>query len=301
VLLAEDVPTGKLVALKILNEDAAESPETVARLRREGEMAARIRSEYVVDVLGAGRTEDGAPFLVQELLEGETLSERLEARGGRLSQGEAVALGIELLRALEDVHRAGVVHRDLKPENIFLSPPRLTGARVKLLDFGVAHVIGGDGIVQTHHGLALGTLAYMPPEQVLGQPIDARADLYAIGIVLHLLVTGALPFTGCAAVVVRAKCAGVAPSAETIGPDVDPALASILETAMRPDPAQRHCSARAFREALEAWVEGRRPSSGAQARRRSRHRPGSAGPRRPGGARRGEVRLRYLHRRPRRP
>jgi serine/threonine protein kinase len=203
VFAAQNVRTGKEVAIKWMTgrprNESAVSAVNAQRFRREARAAARIRHPNVVDVYDVGGS-DQAPYLVMELLEGESLRARL-ARGA-LAWGEAVSLLRAALSGVAAAHAQGVIHRDLKPDNIFLCTNRLSeGAppTVKVLDFGVASMRdsenGEEFASLTRTGSVLGTPAYMPLEQLKGEPVDRRADLYALGVVLYEMLTQRLPFS----------------------------------------------------------------------------------------------------------
>jgi serine/threonine protein kinase len=196
VLEAQNQRTGKRVAIKWMSSSAGGDvhASAIARFRREARVVAEIDHVNVVNVYDVGE-RDGTPFLVMELLRGETLRAKL-ARGP-LSWEEARELMLGITRGVQAVHRAGVVHRDLKPDNIFLCSDGQGPAITKVLDFGVAAMRKGldaGSASLTHTGAILGTPAYMALEQLKGEEIDARADVYALGVMLYEMVTGALPF-----------------------------------------------------------------------------------------------------------
>ena len=174
-------------AIKILNPQFAQDPTTRERFRRESRHAQRLAHPNIIEIFDQGETEDGVPFLVMELLQGSSLADVLEK--GRLTLARALAIGIEMSRALARAHDFEVIHRDLKPENVFLLP----GDHVKLLDFGIARCTQDARL--TNLGEIFGTPQYMAPER--GSSIDAGppADLYALGIMIFEMVTGKLPFT----------------------------------------------------------------------------------------------------------
>ncbi len=201
VYRAEDAETGRVVVLKVIRPEHAESPEQVARFLGELKVGARVRSPRVRQVLGTTRTDEGRLVLVLDYVDGRSLAEILACEG-HLTEVRALALAREVALALADVHAAGVVHRDLKPSNLLVSGIGGTEA-VTLLDLGVARrldvppalsdVEGADS-VQTHTGHVVGTPAYLSPEAILGDPVDPRADLYALGVMLHEMLCGARPF-----------------------------------------------------------------------------------------------------------
>lgn len=199
VFRAQDVYLGRVVALKILAEKLAVDPEMLRRFEREGAAAASLCHPNICTVFESGNWK-GRPYFAMELLEGDALDQRLKR--GPLAAGEVVAVGIGTAAALEAAHALGVVHRDIKPGNLFLT----SSGQVKVLDFGLAKQkpqaapLGDDAPTMvtfvTRKGTILGTLAYMAPEQVRGEALDGRADLYALGVTLYELSTGRLPLGG---------------------------------------------------------------------------------------------------------
>src|SRR5690606_28206442 len=158
------------------------SPELVQRFAREAMLLARVRHPNVVSILDVGQTDDGAPCMAMEFLEGEALDARLE-RKGVLPWQEVRAIGLATLVGLDAVHDAGIVHRDLKPANIIIT--NTSPEVVKLVDFGIAHSTASDAAKYTKAGLVIGTPAYMSPEQLIGGTLDARSDLYALGLLMY--------------------------------------------------------------------------------------------------------------------
>jgi len=186
--------TGRQVAIKILDQSYLNNNQVTRRFLREARAASAVDHPGIVEVLDIDETEEGLPFIVMELLEGETLARRIERRG-RLGQDELVRLGVLLLEALEAAHAQGVIHRDLKPENIHVVPAGRHGEIVKILDFGISHMAEPHEQKLTMTGSVLGTPHYMSPEQAMGETeIDHRADLYAAGVVLYEMAVGDVPF-----------------------------------------------------------------------------------------------------------
>ncbi|HEY4117674.1 MAG TPA: serine/threonine-protein kinase [Byssovorax sp.] len=194
---AENVDIGKRVAIKVLAQELTTSAIVVERFLREARAAAAIRSPYICDVYDSGRLEDGRPFLVLELLEGESLYERM-TKIRYLDVDTTVHVIVQTCRGLTKAHAANIVHRDLKPENIFLTKDEEGNLLAKILDFGLAKFyapMGNEGQPQqarlTREGAVFGTPAYMSPEQVRGQgAVDHRADLWALGCITYECVTG---------------------------------------------------------------------------------------------------------------
>ncbi len=182
------------VALKCLHAGFARDPLVVERFKREARAATSIGHDHIVDVTDMGDLPDGAPYLVMELLAGESLGQRLER--GPLSIGLAVRIAVQVADALEAAHDKGIVHRDLKPDNIFLVARRDGAVFVKVLDFGISKMRADDTSASlTQTGMAIGTPSYMSPEQAQGlRSVDHRTDIYALGVILYQMLTGALPF-----------------------------------------------------------------------------------------------------------
>src|ERR1700759_4636207 len=192
------VDIGKRVAIKVLAQELTTSAVVVERFLREARAAAAIRSPYICDIYDSGKLEDGRPFLVLELLEGESLYERM-TKIRYLDFDNTVTVMVQTCRGLTKAHAANIVHRDLKPENIFLTKDEESNLLAKILDFGLAKFYapmasGSDQPQQarlTREGAVFGTPAYMSPEQVRGQgAVDHRADLWALGGIVYECFTG---------------------------------------------------------------------------------------------------------------
>jgi len=196
VWVGEHLELKSAVAVKFIDQHLAEDDRAKKRFRFEAQAAAALRSPHVVQVFDYG-IDEGEPYIVMELLEGETLATRLQ-RSGQLTVEDTMELCRQTAKALGMAHDRGFVHRDLKPENVFLVGDE-SGFIVKLLDFGVAKVIREDrrwSEFVTQPGNRLGTIYYMSPEQVQGQAVDGRADIWSLGIVVFECLTGRLPFEG---------------------------------------------------------------------------------------------------------
>ncbi|MFN3198417.1 MAG: serine/threonine-protein kinase [Bradymonadia bacterium] len=180
-------------ALKVLRLDS-ELPQGRARFARELKIITEMRSPYIVDVLDSGALEDGSPFIVMQLLNGQTVDDYIKT-AGPLSPTLAVTLAVQILEGLKVAHRSGVIHRDLKPANVFLNMKDGVITHGSILDFGLAKHIGPDaGPALTEQGMVVGTPTYMAPEQFLREPVDAQADLYAAGCLLYCMLAGRSPF-----------------------------------------------------------------------------------------------------------
>ena len=228
---AVDERLNRWVAVKVMHADGA-APE---RARREAVAAARLDHPGIVGVFDAGE-EDGARYLVSELVEGRTLAQ-LEA-AGELSDRDVLRIGLALTDALEHAHEHGVVHRDVKPQNV-LVPDRHKSWRgaAKLADFGVAMLAGDDPLTMT--GDVVGTLAYMAPEQAAGRRVDARADLYAVALVLYEALAGVNPMRGANPADTARRVGGPVPPLQRQRRDLPPELCAALDRALRTAPGER--------------------------------------------------------------
>jgi serine/threonine protein kinase len=261
VYRATDTRLDRDVAIKVLPPTTASDAEHRARLAREARVISRLAHPNICTLLDVGQ-ETGRTFLVMELLEGETLAQRLQK--GALPIDASLRIARDILAALHAAHRQDIVHRDLKPGNIMLTP---TG--VKLLDFGLAkwqpRPSGDDATAQvvdaTAAGTILGTLQYMAPEQLEGRPADARADLFAFGAVVYEMITGRKAFEGStqAAVIAAILKDQPRPIAEVV-PAAPAGLSRVIETCLTKSPDERWQSAADLQHAL-ALVAEARPAS----------------------------------------
>ncbi len=264
VYKASDERLPREVAIKVLPAGALADPERRARFRREAVALARLNHPAIATLFEFDQAAD-LDFLVMEFVAGETLEARL-ARGP-LAEDEIVALTLQVLDGLTAAHERGVVHRDLKPGNIVVTPR----GQVKLLDFGVAKFVGADRALEasvhtTGVGGLAGTLAYMAPEQLLETAVDARADLYAVGVVLYRMATGRLPFTDQPPLaLVNRILNDPPPSARALRADLAPGLDDLIRRCLEKDPARRPPSADALaaelRRALEPARDGAAPEA----------------------------------------
>jgi eukaryotic-like serine/threonine-protein kinase len=244
VYRGEDRVLGRPVAVKVLASPRASEPRSVERFRREARAAAGLSHPAVVGVFDTGADGD-AHYIVMELIEGRTLAEVLRARGA-LEPAEAIRIADRVADGLAAAHRVGLIHRDVKPGNIMLTPDR----GVKVMDFGIARAAGPDA-VQT--AVIMGTAAYVSPEQASGSAVDARSDLYSLGVVLYEMLTGRQPFIGDNPVAVAAMHVTERPdppSAHRAG--LPPGVDAVTERLMAKDPADRYASAEELRADLAA-------------------------------------------------
>jgi len=194
VYLGEHVKMGRKSAIKVMTQAMARDPEAIARFNREAANAARITHPHVCGIYDFGETEDGLIYLVMEFIEGESLSDLLR-REYVLPPRRALTILAQTADALQAAHDLGIVHRDLKPDNIMLARDRDGGDVVKVVDFGIAKAMTGDQRQEvTKTGLVVGTPEYMSPEQLSGDVVDGRSDIYSLALVFYRLLTGTLPF-----------------------------------------------------------------------------------------------------------
>src|SRR4051794_35446938 len=244
VYCAEDEQLGRRVAVKLLYRHLAEDVSFVERFRREASSAAGLQHPNIVSIFDRGEW-DGTYYIAMELIRGRTLKDIVRERGPAPPDA-AVDIVLQILRAARFAHQRGVVHRDIKPHNVLIDEE----GRVKVADFGIARAGASD---MTETGSIMGTAQYLSPEQAQGKPVDARSDLYSIGIVLYELLTGRVPFDAESAVTVALKQVSEPPiPPREIVPAIPPALEGVVLRAMEKDPARRFASADEFIEALHA-------------------------------------------------
>lgn len=255
---ALNLRTQRRFALKLVRGDASTAPELRERMLREASVAGRLEHPNVIEVYDVGETEAGEPYLVMELLRGESLADLLE-RVGRLDTVRAAAVGAEIAAALQAAHAAEIVHRDLKPANVFLHEDAGHGRVVKVLDFGVSKLMTPGSPSATATGAPIGTPAYMSPEQAEGRrDVDHRTDLWAVGVMLFEMVSGRLPFGGATAfAVVGEVLHAPIPRLDAVVSDADPRLSHIVARCLSRDPGRRFASARELGAALESLLPKR--------------------------------------------
>jgi serine/threonine-protein kinase len=251
VYVAAHAWTGRRVAVKVLKPSYVENEEVVKRFLREARAAAALHHPNVVDVLDMGRTDDGAVYMVLELLEGDSLGSLLRQHG-KMEPARVLPILVPMAEALAEVHDRGFVHRDLKPDNIFVAS--LRGRTVpKLLDFGIAKALH-DPDSSTRTGAIMGTAYYMSPEQASGRSdVGPPTDIWALGVVLYEALAGTPPFTAETATGVLVKILTTPPAPV---PDHVPAqIARVVENAMRSDPRERFADMRAMASAMREAAE----------------------------------------------
>ena len=244
-----DTVLDREVAVKVLHPHMAAREESRARLRREALTVARLRHENILEIYDYSGENAAESFLVTEFIHGMTMREWLDTRW-RPRPALAALVVHRLCVALGHAHKLGIVHRDIKPENVMI---RQDGC-LKLMDFGIAQIIDHQKLTMT--GQLLGSPAYMAPELISGKPIDARTDLFAVGIMLYQLATGALPFSGRNPHEVLSRIADAEyPKACTICPLVDDELEGIIAKSLAREPDLRYQSAEDFARELERYLE----------------------------------------------
>jgi eukaryotic-like serine/threonine-protein kinase len=268
VYRARDSRLGRSVAIKIVREGLAD-PDHISRFEREAKVLASLNHPHIASLFGM-EVADGRHFLVMELVEGETLADRL--RRGPLPVEDALAVGMQIADALETAHEKSVVHRDLKPANVKITPDE----KVKVLDFGLAKAVETNpasgsmsdsptlSMMASQAGIILGTAAYMSPEQAKGFPADHRSDVFSFGVVLYEMLTGRQPFQGETAPDVLASVLVRDPELSKLPADLNPRLAEILRRCLEKSPKRRWQAMGDLRSEIEAVAAAPRllPASG---------------------------------------
>ncbi len=253
---ARDTRLGRDVAIKVLPAEFAGDPERLRRFEQEARAVAALNHPNILALYDVG-THEGAPYLVSELLEGESLRARLE--GGPLAPRKAIEVAVQVASGLSAAHEKGIVHRDLKPENVFVT----TDGHVKILDFGLAKLRAGGRsesgepattvVTGTEPGVVMGTTAYMSPEQVRGGAVDHRSDIFSFGIVLYEMASGSRAFLrGSSVETMNAILKDEPPDLTALAPRVPPGLARVVQHCLEKRPGERFQSARDLAFALQA-------------------------------------------------
>ena len=248
VYLARDETLERWVAVKVLHREISDQPDQLERFRREARAVARLSHPNVVAVIDAGE-DGGYPYIVFEYVPGETLKARIDGVG-RLPLDEAAAYAIEIGRGLAAAHAQRLIHRDVKPQNVLID----SEGRAKVTDFGIARSLESDGLTKT--GRVLGTTDYVSPEQAMGQDVDARSDIYSLGVLLFEMLTGEPPFKAETVVGVAMKHVNEPmPDTQAHRSDASAALAKVVEKATSKDPARRYRNMNEMLADLEAALE----------------------------------------------
>jgi len=249
VYLARDETLERWVAIKVMHREISDQPDQIERFRREARSVAQLSHPNVVSVIDAGE-DGGYPYIVFEYVEGETLKQRIE-RLGHLPLDESAAYAIEIARGLGTAHLQRLVHRDVKPQNVLIDAE----GRAKVTDFGIARSLEGQRAL-TATGRVLGTTDYVSPEQAMGQGVDARSDIYSLGVVLYEMLIGDVPFHAETLVGVAMKHVNEPmPDVQRRRPQVSAALAAVVETATDKDPDRRYADMPAMLGDLESALQ----------------------------------------------
>ena len=258
VYLAEHVKMGRKSALKVMNPGMNTDPDAVARFNREASNASRLSHPNICGIYDFGETSDGMIYLAMEFIEGSALTDIIE-KGGPLQPARAASIIHQTADALQIAHDAGIVHRDLKPDNIMVAKNRDGSDLVKVVDFGIAKASTSEAQNVTKTGMVVGTPEYMSPEQLAGDKLDGRSDIYALGLVAFNCLTGALPFAATSAQeAMIMRLTDVPRALADVRPDVEwpEAVQATLDLALARDATERYQSAAQFgREFASALAE----------------------------------------------
>lgn len=247
---AQQHAVGRMVAVKMLSAVAADDPEWVRRFRDEAMTCARLAHPNTIRVFDVGQTQEGALFMVMELLEGQSVRQAL--RQGAMSPARVLQILLQICASLAEAHGLGIVHRDIKADNVFLLQMGGATDYVKVLDFSVAKLLH-DGAIKTRVGMVLGTPQYMSPEQCRGLPLDPRSDLYSVGILAYEMANGRLPFTSSdPREVLSMQLRDPVPAFEA---SVPAPLIELISCALQKDPVHRFSHAGAMMRACEEALD----------------------------------------------
>jgi len=251
VFLADDLATGSKVAIKLLKADSVDDPVVIARFDREAKTMTELNHENIVRALAFGRSPEGDLCLVLEYVAGETLRSLLK-RAKPFPVHGTLDVSRQVASALTRAHSMGIVHRDLKPENIMVTWLDQVRTHIKMLDFGMARLLtGGGGVQLTRKGAIFGTPEYMPPEQAMGQPVDAHADQYAFGVMIYEMVAGERPFKAKSALeMVQLQIRQTPPSLDEKVPGTPPAVAAVVAKMLAKKAADRFPDVQSAYQAL---------------------------------------------------
>jgi len=255
VWMCENILVRKTVAIKLMHVQFSRDEGVLARFRNEATAAGRIGSKHICDILDLGKSDLG-PYIVMEMLTGSDFAGYVQ-KNAPIAQGLAVFVIRQALLGLRAAHEVGIIHRDLKPENIFMHQPEPGRLMVKLMDFGISKFTEGSDAGKTGMGVLMGTPEYMSPEQTEGAAkVDARTDIWAIGVILYWALSGRNPFSGPTMASTLMNVAMREPAAlQLLAPQVDPGLASLIHRAIQKVPDHRFASANDFYDALAPYEQ----------------------------------------------
>jgi len=262
------------VVIKILTDAAARCPVLRGHFLIGSRAALSVQHQNVVRTLAVRDPEPGTPYMVMELLRGELMADRL-FRTPQLPCRTALSYAEQTAAGLAALHRTGIVHCDIKPDNLFLTAKQGVPQALKILDFGLAEV-EGQAVISEQHAVR-GTAQFMAPEQVLGDPVDARTDVYSLGVVMFRMLTGQLPFDlKLSATLLRHQLSSPTPPPSWLCDELDPNVEGIVLKAMRKNPENRYASALELREDLERVQNGHPPRTAFSTPEADVYRPQSA-------------------------
>jgi eukaryotic-like serine/threonine-protein kinase len=245
-----DRSLGRDVAVKVLHNHLAKKPENRERFHREARAIARLKHTNILEIYDYAQADEEHAFIVMEYVAGVNLGEFINAHGPMPAEYAAL-VGLELCHALAHAHEQGIIHRDLKPENVMVS----TAGTIKLMDFGIAHIFDAETMTQT--GSLLGSPAHMAPELIEGEPVDVRADVFALGTVLYWLVCGRLPFEGKnAPQILKRVMEGVYKRPDALDPRIGQAMSEVIARCMAHRAEDRYPNVYEARDALEQLLVG---------------------------------------------
>jgi serine/threonine-protein kinase len=262
VYLARQLDLDRQVVVKVMHDHIAADPKFCERFQRETLLTARFQHSYAVTLYDAALNDPQGPCIVMEYIRGTPLDQLLEKNGGRLSPARAGRLLGQLCEVLQAAHQQGIVHRDLKPANLMVVDPDTPYEKIKVMDFGLAKLLDPPSYKQvsvTGMDFAVGTPAYICPEQVRGEAMDHRGDIYSVGVLIYEMLTGRTPFTGSSSMdILLAHATETPPSFADVGAAgvVPPAVEKVVQTCLAKDPAQRPASARDLAELYDRALAG---------------------------------------------
>jgi len=259
VYLARQLDLGRQVVVKVMHDHIASDPKFRERFERETHIMAQFQHAYAVTLYDASLDDPQGPCIIMEYIKGITLDQLVQNNKGRLSSGRVRRILGQLCEVLQAAHNEGVIHRDLKPANLMVVEPDTPYEKIKVMDFGLAKLVEGPTLLDANASasspdFAVGTPAYICPEQVRGEPMDHRGDLYSVGIILYELLTGKLPFNGTVPLdILMAHSTEQPPTFAQVGAAgvVSPAVEAMIMNCLEKDPARRPQSARDLADLYE--------------------------------------------------